>query len=99
MNKIDKDKKVIRIMIECYCKSNHKTTHLCQECEELLHYAYIRIEKCPHGNKKTSCRKCEIHCYSSDKKEAIRRVMRFSGPRMILSHPFIAIEHLIKEKF
>ena len=38
---------------------------------------------------------------SEEKKERIREVMRFSGPRMMLYHPVMALSHMVssmKEK-
>lgn len=32
------------------------------------------------------------------KREKIRKVMRFSGPRMIFSHPVAAVRHVIETK-
>lgn len=46
--------------------------------------------------KKTTCKKCPVHCYSPDMREKIRAVMRYSGPRMIFLHPFAAIRHLAR---
>jgi len=34
----------------------------------------------------------------ADKREKIRAVMRFSGPRMIFHHPVAAIRHVIETK-
>jgi len=31
-------------------------------------------------------------------REKIREVMRFSGPRMILHHPVMAVRHVIESK-
>jgi hypothetical protein len=31
-------------------------------------------------------------------REKIRQVMRFSGPRMIIHHPVMAIRHVIESK-
>ena len=99
MNKKDYDKKIIKIMIEYHCRKRHGSKTLCNECLSLLEYANKRIEMCPLEENKVSCRKCVIHCYAPSRKEQIRKVMRFSGPRMIFNHPVIAIKHLIKEKF
>ena len=55
-------------------------------------------ELCPT---KTFCSQCKVHCYKKDKREQIRKVMRFSGPRMLVYHPVMAICHLyyqIKDK-
>lgn len=97
MERIDREKNVIRQMIEIFCRKQHKTEGLCAECEELLAYALGRLERCPKGERKKSCRKCEIHCYAPVQKERIRAVMRYVGPRMILIHPLSAIRHLMSE--
>ena len=42
-----------------------------------------------------------VHCYQPQMREQIRQVMRYSGPRMLLYHPVLAIWHLVcsnKEK-
>lgn len=95
MNRIDREKIVIRQMIEIYCRRHHKTMNLCGDCEDLLAYALSRLDRCPKGSSKTSCRKCDIHCYAPSQREKIRAVMRYVGPRMILIHPFAAIRHII----
>ena len=87
-------------MIAIYCRKHHHPQAdggLCPECAGLLAYARQRLDRCPKGNRKTSCRKCEIHCYASDRRERIRDVMRYVGPRMLLHHPVSAIRHLISE--
>ena len=47
---------------------------------------------------KTFCANCKVHCYKPEMREQIRQVMRFSGPRMLLYHPFLAIWHLVCSK-
>ena len=44
---------------------------------------------------KTFCSNCRAHCYRSEMREEIRKVMHFSGPRMIFYHP-AAIRHVIE---
>lgn len=44
---------------------------------------------------KTFCSNCRVHCYRSEMREEIRKVMRFSGPRMIFYH-LAAIRHVIE---
>ncbi len=94
---IQKDKDTIRIMISMYCSKKEKNLTLCPECQALLHYAYLRLEFCRFKTKKPTCKKCPIHCYSPDKKEKMRQVMRFAGPRMLFYHPILAARHLWKE--
>lgn len=101
MERIEWEKKVIRTMVEIYCNKNHGAARggdgLCQECRSLLEYAEKRLDHCPKGNGKSSCRKCTIHCYAPAQRQQMREVMRFVGPRMIRIHPWMAIRHLISE--
>ena len=81
-------------MIELYCHANHSTAgELCQECTKLHDYAIARLNRCPFGADKTTCAKCPIHCYKPDMKAQIKKVMRYSGPRMLRRHPLLAIMH------
>ena len=41
---------------------------------------------------------CRVHCYNREMREQIRRVMRFSGPRMLLHHPVMALRHVIESR-
>lgn len=95
---IQKEIKIIDLMISLYCKKNHGQNELCDDCKELLAYSTKRIEFCPRKEEKTFCNTCHIHCYKSDKREEIRNVMKFSGPRMMMYHPIIAVKHLIDSK-
>lgn len=68
---------------------------LCSECGALLDYAIARSEHCPFMETKTFCSNCKVHCYRPDRREQIRQVMRFAGPRMMFHHPAAAIHHLV----
>lgn len=96
----EKEIEVVTLMIKKYCHGVHKTkkNELCEECKELLDYVKYRRSLCPWKNNKPFCSNCKIHCYKKDKQEEIRKVMRYSGPRMIFDHPFIAFSHLIETK-
>lgn len=98
MNRIENEKKTVEMMIRLYCKRYEGNKQLCQECTELLFYARERLDKCKFGNEKPTCKKCPVHCYRPEMRERIRKVMRWSGPRMMLYHPIEAIKHLIREK-
>mgnify|MGYP000109826113 FL=1 len=94
-----REKKMVSQMIELYCKKQHHTkVGLCAECAELDSYARKRSDKCPFMETKTFCSNCKVHCYNPIMREKIRKVMRFSGPRMIFHHPFVAIRHVIETK-
>lgn len=71
-----------------------KRDRLCPECRELLNYAEKKIQRCPFMENKTFCSNCRVHCYQSEMREKIRGVMRFSGPRMLFYHPFMALHHM-----
>ena len=67
---------------------------LCPQCQALLDYAHKRLEHCKFGEDKPSCTRCPVHCYKPAMREQIRQVMRYSGPRMLLHNPIMAIRHL-----
>ncbi|MHA1777687.1 MAG: nitrous oxide-stimulated promoter family protein [Promethearchaeia archaeon] len=93
--KIQKEKKTLEIMIQIYCRAKHETrSQLCDSCQDIFDYAVKRLNSCPLLENKPTCAKCPIHCYAPEYREKIREIMRFSGPRMLYSHPFLAINHL-----
>lgn len=104
--KRQKEQYVVDEMIRLYCRKNHydngwQKGQMCQSCQELSDYARLRSEKCPFMKEKTFCANCKVHCYKPEMREKIRQVMRFSGPRMLMYHPLLAMWHLvcsIKEK-
>ena len=95
--KIQKETEVVTLMIGLYCKrKHHGSGGLCAVCSELLEYVKLRRSKCPWGDNKPFCSNCRIHCYQPQMRQRIKDVMRFSGPRMLLYHPVIAIRHLME---
>ncbi len=93
-----KEQEVVELMIRLYCRGNHRSSGknpLCPECQELLEYAKARSERCPFMENKTFCSNCKVHCYKPEMREKIRVVMRYSGPRMLLYRPGLALWHLI----
>lgn len=98
ISRIEEEKNTVGVMIRLYCRNNHgQSVHLCEECSALLQYAHKRLDFCPHKEMKPPCSKCAIHCYKTDMRELMRKVMRYSGPRMIYCHPVMAIRHLLRE--
>lgn len=97
--KREKEKKTVSFMIEIYCHKKHHTKRgmLCEECRELADYAAARVEHCPYMETKTFCSKCKTHCYKPQMRERIRKVMRFSGPRMMIYSPGMVIRHKLEE--
>jgi hypothetical protein len=58
-------------------------------------YHENRVENCPYGDGKPVCKDCQTHCYSTDMRDMVKKVMRYSGPRMILHSPSLTIAHMI----
>jgi hypothetical protein len=93
--RIKREKKTIEAMVNIYCKAKHETHgELCPECTEFLAYAKMRLDKCPFQEKKSTCGKCLVHCYKPDMREKVKGIMRYSGPRMLLHHPGLALHHV-----
>jgi hypothetical protein len=73
---------------------------LCEECSALLVYAEKRRAFCPQdkpGEPKPFCSYCPNHCYEPEKRELMRDVMRYAGPRSMLhGHALDGIRHLME---
>lgn len=95
--RIEREKRTVTAMIELYCHDHHAVegSGLCTECGDLHAYAMQRLDRCPFQENKTTCANCAIHCYRPERKEQIRDVMRYAGPRMMWTHPAMAIQHLL----
>jgi len=92
--RMKRERKTIALMVKLYCKGKHHTNGtLCPECQELQDYAFQRLAKCPFQEKKSTCGKCTIHCYKPDMKLKVRKVMRYSGPRLLIYQPLLALYH------
>lgn len=95
--KITAERKVVNLMIDLYYKKKYKGK-LENEYLELKTYVNLRLNKCPFGDNKTFCSNCKIHCYNKEMQQKIKEVMRYSGPRMLMYHPVVAIKHLIESR-
>ncbi len=82
-------------MIRLYCAAHHATERPCEDCARLAAYALARLDGCRFGPRKPVCAVCPTHCYRPREREAIRAVMRWAGPRMLLRHPVLAALHLL----
>lgn len=96
ISSIEVEKRTVEFMIGLYCRNKRHETDgcLCPECRSLLEYAFRRLDKCRYGEAKPACTRCPVHCYAPYRREHIRRVMRYAGPRMIWHHPIQAVGHL-----
>ena len=95
--RIGREKKTIDKMVHVYCKGKHctKGKQLCAECKEFLSYAFMRLDKCPFQEEKSTCGKCLVHCYQPQMREKAKKVMRYSGPRLLLRAPGLALHHAV----
>ncbi|TFG26833.1 nitrous oxide-stimulated promoter family protein [Candidatus Thorarchaeota archaeon] len=98
--KIQKEKETVEKFIRLYCEKKHESSRkiLCSECQNLLEYSHMRLERCQYKEDKPTCRKCPVHCYNPTMREEIRRVMRFSGPRFALRAPVDWIRHQLRDR-
>ncbi len=96
---LPRESQTLETLIALYCRDHHQMPEgaLCDACQSLLTYARSRLEKCPYGEKKPACSACPIHCYTPKRRKEIQDVMRYAGPRMMRSHPILALGHLIKQ--
>ena len=97
-NRYDREIASLKIMIQMYCSHKHHTTVLCDACTAIQDYALQRYQNCPYGKVKPVCSICPVHCYRLQMRVQIKKIMRLTGPRMMLHHPLKAIDHLILKK-
>jgi hypothetical protein len=94
--RIAREKKTIEKMIHVYCKAKHKTKgELCEECSDFLSYAFLRLDKCQFQEEKPTCGKCLVHCYQLSMREKAKKIMRYSGPRLIWRAPILTLHHIL----
>ena len=88
---------IIGAMVRLYCRGHAHpgSAPLCGDCAELLDCAARRLERCVFGDAKPTCTNCTVHCYSAERREQIRVVMQWAGPRMPLRHPILSFFHMI----
>ena len=94
--RLERERDTLRAMIGLYCRDLHRSGDaLCGECAALQDYALARLDNCTFGADKPKCSDCPVHCYKPAMRERIRDVMRYSGPRMMVRHPVLALGHVV----
>jgi predicted amidophosphoribosyltransferase len=94
-----REKRTFDAMILLWCRGNHGTKEgLCQECRALMEYTRTKLERCPFGEDKPTCANCPVHCFQIDQREAVRKIMRYAGPRMLWHHPVLTLCHMMQER-
>ena len=92
--RLNREWTTLAAMIEINCRDRHGTTAAqCAECRELLDYARRRLERCRFGAEKPTCARCPVHCYQRTRREQVKAVMRYAGPRMVWQHPVMSLRH------
>ncbi len=86
--------KTVTAMIHIYCRDQHGAG-LCPECQDLTRYVRLRLDHCRFGQEKPTCARCPVHCYQRERRETIKAVMRYAGPRMVWEHPWLSLCHLL----
>jgi hypothetical protein len=84
----------IQAMSTIYCRDHHGAEGaLCAACRELLDYASVRLDRCRFGSEKPTCANCPVHCYQKARRDQVKAMMRFAGPRMLWEHPVMSLRH------
>ncbi len=90
-----REQQTVSAMIRLYCQHHHQDPH-CRHCRLLRDFAHQRLRRCRYGHgHKPTCANCNIHCYAPAMRKQIQQVMKWSGPRMLLRHPWLTLRHLL----
>lgn len=99
--KRQKEKRMMTMIAKLYCRGKKHPAgglDLCPCCVELLNYAHSRTDRCPRMAEKTFCSKCPSPCYEPARREAIREMMCYAAPRLLLRHPIPVVKHMLVSK-
>jgi hypothetical protein len=92
--RLNREWRTMEAMMQIHCRDHHGTTNaLCLECQGLLNYANLRLDRCRFGEAKPTCANCPVHCYQKTRREQIRVMMCYAGPRMLWEHPIMSLRH------
>ena len=67
---------------------------LCAQCRRLMGHALMKRALCPF-DPKPACKRCVRHCYAAQYRDQIRRVMQYSGKRLLLTGRLDYLLHLL----
>lgn len=92
-----KDIRIIGRFTEVWCHGHHhsdrhafklsgsrKDLQLCPDCIAFVEYAIQKRSNCPLEVDRPSCKHCRIHCYAPPQRELVKKIMAWSGRRMIM---------------
>lgn len=97
--RVERQAATLEFMIREYCRLRHAATPkdfpgLCPSCRDLCDYARTRVTRCRYGPRKGPCSRCPRPCYASAYRNAIKKVMRTMGPRMLYKMPLAFLGHV-----
>jgi hypothetical protein len=96
--RIEREKKTIHQMLRLYERKNPRAEKSPEHYVELFGYASKRLDRCAFGEDKPACKQCPIHCYQPARREEMKQIMRWAGPRMLFRHPILTVLHLIDDR-
>ena len=92
--RLNREWETMKAMVRIHCRDHHSPANgVCAECQQLLDYANARLDRCRFGAEKPTCANCPVHCYERSRREQVRVVMRYAGPRMLWEHPVMSVRH------
>lgn len=92
--RISREKLTIKKMIDLYQAKCPQASAEPEHYEALFVYAQKRLDKCVFGEEKPACKQCPVHCYQPAKREEMKQIMRWAGPRMLWRHPILTVRHI-----
>lgn len=81
--RIEREKMTIQRMIALYQRRCPGALADNAHYQALNAYADKRLDKCVFGENKPACKQCPVHCYQPAKREEMKQIMRWAGPRML----------------
>ncbi len=96
--RIEREKRTILEMINLYEQHCPQALADAAYYRALYEYAAKRLDRCAFGEEKPACKQCPIHCYQPARREEMKRIMRWSGPRMLWRHPILTLRHMIDDR-
>ncbi|EOY8505661.1 nitrous oxide-stimulated promoter family protein [Enterobacter cloacae] len=96
--RISREKKTIARMIALYEKQCPEASQEEGHYQVLNAYADKRLDKCVFGEEKPACKQCPVHCYQPARREEMKQIMRWAGPRMLWRHPILTVRHLLDDR-
>ncbi len=96
--RLKREQQTVSAMIRLYCHHHHQDP-ACRHCQQLQEFAHQRLRRCRYGHgHKPTCANCHIHCYAPAMRKQLQLVMKWSGPRMLWHHPWLALRHLLDSR-